>query len=48
MVCVIILFFDTKTTEYGGSGVKFDWNLITAYHGETPFLSEWWNIAGRC
>jgi phosphoribosylanthranilate isomerase len=30
--------FDTKTTEYGGSGVKFDWNIITAYHGETPFF----------
>lgn len=31
--------FDTKTAFYGGSGSKFDWSLLDAYHGNTPFLS---------
>lgn len=30
--------FDTKTENYGGSGQLFDWNLLSAYQGETPFL----------
>ncbi len=30
--------FDTKTDSYGGSGLKFDWNLLHAYKGETPFF----------
>jgi len=30
--------FDTKTSLSGGSGVKFDWNLLSEYKGETPFL----------
>jgi len=30
--------FDTKTDTYGGSGLKFDWNLLHAYKGETPFF----------
>lgn len=30
--------FDTKTDAYGGSGVKFDWTILDAYKGETPFL----------
>lgn len=30
--------FDTKTKEYGGSGVKFDWRMLESYKGETPFL----------
>lgn len=30
--------FDTKTPQYGGSGQKFDWQILDAYQGETPFL----------
>lgn len=32
--------FDTKTTQYGGSGKKFDWNLLKQYNNYKPvFLS---------
>lgn len=30
--------FDTKTDAYGGSGVKFNWGMLSEYVGETPFL----------
>jgi len=30
--------FDTKTPQYGGSGQKFDWNILNEYHGNTHFL----------
>ena len=30
--------FDTKATLPGGSGQQFDWNVLEAYNGETPFL----------
>lgn len=30
--------FDTHTTGYGGSGRKFNWELLSQYQGETPFL----------
>lgn len=30
--------FDTKTSAFGGSGRKFDWDLLEAYKGSTPFL----------
>ncbi len=30
--------FDTKTPQHGGSGRKFDWNILSAYQGRTPFL----------
>lgn len=30
--------FDAKTDVYGGSGQKFDWNILNEYTGETPFL----------
>jgi len=30
--------FDTKTPAYGGSGVKFDWQMLDNYTGNTPFL----------
>lgn len=30
--------FDTKTSQYGGSGNQFDWNLLHCYNGSTPFL----------
>ena len=30
--------FDTKCAGYGGSGQRFDWNLLQSYQGDTPFL----------
>ncbi|MDR1918776.1 MAG: phosphoribosylanthranilate isomerase, partial [Tannerellaceae bacterium] len=30
--------FDTACPGYGGSGKSFDWSLLDAYEGETPFL----------
>ena len=30
--------FDTPTAQYGGSGTTFDWSLLDAYRGDTPFL----------
>lgn len=30
--------FDTKCPCHGGSGDKFDWTVLSAYHGRTPFL----------
>lgn len=30
--------FDTKTPQRGGSGQKFDWAILEAYTGRTPFL----------
>lgn len=30
--------FDTKTTQYGGSGQKFDWSILNEYKGNTRFF----------
>lgn len=30
--------FDTKSAGYGGSGQVFDWSLLRAYKGQTPFF----------
>lgn len=30
--------FDTKTSGYGGSGRKFNWDILSAYEGKVPFL----------
>ena len=30
--------FDTKSPQYGGTGQRFDWNILAAYEGTTPFL----------
>lgn len=30
--------FDTKTSQFGGSGNQFDWNILHRYNGSTPFL----------
>jgi phosphoribosylanthranilate isomerase len=30
--------FDTKTETFGGSGLKFDWNILNAYTGDVPFF----------
>ncbi len=36
-VCDYFLF-DTKTKNYGGSGRKFDWEILQAYDNEKPFF----------
>lgn len=33
-----IFLFDTRTPLYGGSGMKFKWELLQHYKGSTPFL----------
>ncbi len=30
--------FDTRTDHHGGSGLKFNWNLLYEYKGKTPFF----------
>lgn len=30
--------FDTRCSGYGGSGQSFDWSVLAAYSGQTPFL----------
>ena len=30
--------FDTKTTQYGGSGVQFNWEILKNYDNEVPFF----------
>lgn len=30
--------FDTKTHLHGGSGKKFNWDVLSDYQGDTPFL----------
>lgn len=30
--------FDTKTKQHGGSGKKFNWQLLEKYTGNTPFF----------
>jgi phosphoribosylanthranilate isomerase len=36
-VCDYFLF-DTKTSQYGGSGKKFDWQILLSYESQTPFF----------
>lgn len=36
-VCDYFLF-DTKTDVYGGSGLKFNWSILSAYQGEKEFI----------
>lgn len=35
---VDLFLFDTKCDSKGGSGEKFDWQMLSAYDGNTPFL----------
>lgn len=35
---VDLFLFDTKCPAYGGSGNQFDWSVLDAYDGNTPFL----------
>lgn len=32
------VLFDTATSQYGGSGTRFDWNVLSAYTDATPFF----------
>ena len=36
--CVDAFVFDTKSASVGGSGQQFDWSVLSAYDGNTPFL----------
>jgi phosphoribosylanthranilate isomerase len=36
-VCDFYLF-DTKHADYGGSGIKFDWNILNDYSFKKPFF----------
>jgi phosphoribosylanthranilate isomerase len=33
-----LFLFDTKCKGYGGSGQQYDWSVLDAYTGQTPFL----------
>lgn len=33
-----LFLFDTKGASIGGNGHQFDWSVLDAYHGPTPFL----------
>ena len=33
-----LFLFDTKGKSVGGNGEKFDWSVLSAYDGDTPFL----------
>lgn len=33
-----LFLFDTKTERHGGSGNRFDWEILARYSGNTPFL----------
>ena len=33
-----LFLFDTKGKAVGGNGSKFDWTVLTAYNGTTPFI----------
>ena len=35
---VAFLLFDTKCATHGGSGQKFNWDILSTYRGELPFL----------
>jgi len=36
--CCDYFLFDSPTHKYGGSGKKFDWELLSAYTGKIPFF----------
>lgn len=36
--CCDYFLFDTKNINYGGSGEKFNWQILKDYQGNTPFL----------
>jgi phosphoribosylanthranilate isomerase len=36
--CIHYFLFDTKSTQHGGTGSTFDWELLNAYTGTIPFF----------
>ena len=36
--CVDFFLFDTKTEKYGGSGKKFNWEILQQYNNNIPFF----------
>lgn len=36
--CCDYFLFDTKTPQYGGSGKKFDWEILKSYQEQIPFF----------
>lgn len=36
--CELFIFDTGGQAAHGGTGVKWDWQKLAAYHGETPFL----------
>ncbi|KQC32878.1 N-(5'-phosphoribosyl)anthranilate isomerase [Nonlabens sp. YIK11] len=34
----LFFLFDTATKNYGGSGKKFNWQILDSYNGSVPFL----------
>lgn len=36
--CCDMFLFDTACKSHGGSGRQFDWDVLSRYHGATPFL----------
>jgi len=36
--CCSYFLFDTKGKNYGGNGVKFNWEILQKYKGNVPFL----------
>lgn len=36
--CCDYFLFDTKCPAHGGSGLKFNWDILQHYSGRTPFL----------
>ncbi len=36
--CVDYLLFDTSTKAYGGSGHKFDWQILKSYNEQIPYI----------
>ena len=36
--CCNYLLFDTKGSAHGGNGTAFDWQVLTHYQGDLPFL----------
>ena len=36
--CCDLFVFDTKCSKHGGSGIQFDWEILSEYTGQTPFL----------
>ena len=36
--CCDYFLFDTQTSEYGGSGRHYDWDILQYYNGNTPFI----------